>query len=103
MKQIDSIHITSRKGRDITSEKDYIFGTNKGSYSFVVSPRSIERFECEYVLKISKKDIEKFPFNKLILHYYNEKNHIKKYVIKSFDSVWKHKNFDIDEEWNLIK
>lgn len=48
MIQLDHAHITSRSGTKITGEEDYYFDSQKGSYSFVISLRSIERFECEY-------------------------------------------------------
>lgn len=103
MTQLDQIHITTRKGKEITCEKDVYFGAEKGSYSFVIEPRSINRFECEYIFKSSIKEIDVHAFNKIVLHYYDERNRCKKFFIRDVNECWRIKDYQADEEWILAK
>lgn len=103
MVQLDSAHITSRSGTKITGEKDYYFGSQKGSYSFVISPRSIERFECEYFCRVKKSEVEENNFDRIYLHYYDEKNKLKRFYMRNIDNVWDSKELPVDEEWILLK
>lgn len=98
MIQLDHLHTTKRKGSEITEEKDLYFGTDKGSYSFVIEPRSIQRQECEYMHIISRSDILENTFDTIILRYYDERNCAKSYTIRKIDGNWERQNFDVDEE-----
>lgn len=103
MLQLNSVQVTSRTGKEIKSEKDYYFGSQKGSYSFVISPRSIERFECEYFCEIKTDDIGENYFNRIYLHYYDEKNKLHKIYMRKIDNAWNLEEFPVDEEWILLK
>lgn len=74
MVQIDYLQTTTRKDGTVTKEAVYHFGTEKGSYSFVLSPRSIQKQECHYAYKIKPSEKEYKAFNWLIFRYYDEKN-----------------------------
>lgn len=103
MLQLDHLHTTKRRGSEITEEKDLYFGTDKGSYSFVLEPRSIQRQECEYMHIIDKTDIENNMFDTIVLRYYDERNRAKSYTIRRVNGNWERKHFEADEEWLLVK
>lgn len=103
MVQLDYFHFTERKGGEIVNEENVYFGGEKGSYSFVISPRSISRFECEYMQKVNKNEINQKQFNNIILQYLDEKDKAKKYVIKHLNGDWNKKKMNSDEDWLLLK
>lgn len=103
MIQVNYFHYIRYQGNEVTNERDILFGGEKGSYSFVISPRSISRFECEYVLKVDKNEIEHKQFNNIILQYFDEKNKAKKYVMKHLSGSWNAEKMKSDEDWLLLK
>lgn len=103
MTQLDHLHTTTRKGKEVTEEKDLYFGTDKGSYSFVLEPRSIQRQECEYMHIIDPCDVDDNQFDTIKLRYFDERNKEKLFTIRRVDNCWKNKYYDADEEWILVK
>lgn len=103
MMQLDHLHTTTRKGNEVTEEKDLYFGTDKGSYSFVLEPRSIQRQECEYMHIIDLSDVDVSLFDTIKLRYFDERNKEKIFTIRSVDNCWGNKYFEADEEWILVK
>jgi len=103
MMQMDYMKTTRRTGNNVTEEKEHWFGTEKGSYSFVLEPRSIQRQVCEYMLVIPKAEKEKYVFDKIMARYYDEKNKAIYFEVRKVNNVWEQKFYDIDEEWNLLK
>ena len=103
MIQLDHLNIRKRKGDEVTEEKDWYFGTDKGSYSFVLAPRSIQRQECEYMHIVDCCNVEDNKFDTIKLRYFDERNNEKVFTIRSIDSCWEKKNFDADAEWILVK
>lgn len=103
MVQLDYFQFTQRKGEEIVHEENVYFGGEKGSYSFVIPPCSISRFECEYMLKVNKNEIEHKEFNSIVLQYLDEKNKAKKYVIKHLNGSWNAEKMKSDEDWLLLK
>lgn len=84
-------------------EEEYWFGTEKGSYSFVLEPRSIQKQVCEYIFLVSQKEKDKFLFNRIVARYYDEKNKAVYYEVRSIEGDWEQKKYDIDEDWHLLK
>lgn len=103
MHQMGTIHITNRKGNEITQQKDYSFGSEKGSYSFVLPPRSIQRQECEYVFVINPDEKEQKHFDTVVARYYDERNKAHTFRAMDIDKCWERKHYDIDEDWLLLK
>ena len=102
MYQLPGMHITKRTGSQVTGEKDYHFGSEKGSYSFVLPPRSIQRQECEYIFAIQAKDKEANHFDTIIARYYDEKNKSHTFKVMNIDNAWEQKHYDMDEEWLVL-
>lgn len=103
MLQLDHLHTRTRKGKEVTEEKDLYFGADKGSYSFVLEPRSIQRQECEYLHIVDFPDVETNRFDTIKLRYFDERNKEKVFTIRSVDGCWTMKYFDADDEWLLVK
>lgn len=102
MVQIDHMHTTTRRDGVVTKEDEHYFGTEKGSYSFVLNPRSIQKQECRYTYKIHPSEREAKMFNKIIARYYDEKNKPHMFVVKNISDSWQVKSFDPDEDWVLL-
>ena len=103
MIQIDLLHITSRTGNTITNEKDLYYGAEKGSYSFVIGPRSLVHHKCEFMCKAQDNELKNFEFDTLKLKYYDEKNKEHLFLIRKITDCWNNKLYPNDEEWILIK
>ena len=103
MIQLDHLHTSTHKGKEITEEKDLYFGTDKGSYSFVLEPRSIQRQECEYMHIINSSEVESNQFDTIKLRYFDERNKEKIFTIRKVDNCWIRKYYEADEEWILVK
>lgn len=102
MYQAPGIHITDRINGEITAEKDYKFGAEKGSYSFVLPPRSIQRQECEYLYIIQTNEKEEKSFNKVVVRYFDERNRSHIFNFLSIENGWEQKYFEPDTDWNVL-
>lgn len=102
MIQLENIHVKTRTGSKVTGEKDYLFGDDKGSYSFVLPPRSIQRQECEFLFVINENEIETKSFDKVIARYFDERNKAHTFKIMDVSKCWESKQYDIDDEWILL-
>lgn len=103
MRQIDHIHTTTSKSGVVDKEKDYYFGTDKGSYSFVIPPRSIQRQECQYLYVISVSEVNNNMFDRVKVSYFDERNRKKCFEVRKVDNCWENRYYPIDEEWQLLK
>ena len=103
MLQMDHLHITNRKGKTVTDESDLYFGTDKGSYSFVIPPRSIQRQECEYMFIIDMREAREKQFDTIKARFYDERNKAKTFNLRQIENSWKAKLFPVDDEWQLFK
>ena len=99
MKQLDLIHITTLRGSQVKGEEDCFFGTDKGSYSFVIQPRSIQRQECEYMYKIGYQELSVNMFDTIVASYYDEKNKIKYFRLKKIERCWDDQTYQADDDW----
>ena len=103
MFQSSGKHITTRTGGEVTGTQDYSFGAEKGSYSFVLPPRSIQRQECEYCYVIYPKEREEKVFDTVIARYYDERNKAHTFKVMNIDKVWTKEYFDPDEDWCMLE
>lgn len=95
-------HVTTRTGNTITDEKDYTFGAEKGSYSFVLQPRSIQRQECEYSYVIYANKKEEKVFDTIIARYYDERNKSHTFRVMTIEKAWEPNYFEPDQEWCIL-
>lgn len=95
-------HVTTRTNNTVTDEKDYTFGAEKGSYSFVLQPRSIQRQECEYSYVIYANEKEEKVFDTIIARYYDERNRSHMFRVMTIEKAWDTKYFDPDQEWCVL-
>lgn len=75
---------------------------NEGAYSFVLQPRSIMKYTCNFCLK--KNEIKRDPqFDEIRLRYFdtNDKAHI--YRMKKIDKCWELGNLEKEGKWQLAK
>lgn len=103
MEQAEHFHITTRSGNTVKEEKDIYFGAEKGSYSFVIPPRSIQRQQCEYLFSISKADIDNYQFDTVVARYFDECNKTHYFTLRKIENCWTKKLYPIDKEWLLFK
>lgn len=83
------------------SVKEVLFG-NEGAYSFMLQPRSIEKYDCHFLIK--QNDIgEKSQFNEIWLRYFDEKDKSHKYLLKKVDHCWELGNLEKEGIWQLAK
>ena len=102
MLQSSGKHVTRRTVNTVTETKDYLFGAEKGSYSFVLPPRSIQRQECEYCYVIYPEEKEQKFFDTIIARYYDERNKAHTFKVMSFDKVWTNEYFEPDKDWCVL-
>lgn len=102
MAQQEHLHITSRRGNTVTKEEDIYYGTENGSYSFVIPPRIIQRQECEYTYAVKLCDKDSHQFDTIKARYYDERNKAHYFELRKVENCWAKKLFPIDEEWRLF-
>lgn len=102
MLQSSGKHVTMRTGNTVTETKDFLFGAEKGSYSFVLPPRSIQRQECEYCYIIYPEEKEQKFFDTIVARYYDERNKAHTFKLISFDKVWTNEYFEPDKDWCVL-
>ena len=83
--------------------KPYSFGTENGSYSFVIDPRSISRIVCEYEYVIKKCEIQNEVFDTIKLRYFDERNKEHLFTLRNVSNCWEEKTYEADKDWILAK
>lgn len=76
---------------------------NNGAYSFVIEPRSINKYDCHFSIK--RKDIPGdsiFDEVKLIYFDENDKRIISNFIHIEKDDCWLQKTQKIDRDWALL-
>ena len=103
MIQVESLEVIHRKGGEVTGKDQFEYGNEKGSYSFVLPPRSIQRQECEFMLSIDLKDEEANDFDSLKIGYYDEGDTFKLFNEKKMEDAWDVISYEPDKDWILLK
>lgn len=90
MKQIN------RSGK---AENEVLYADH-GSYSFVIKPRTIAKYECSFYLKKDERSPQQF--DQIKLRYFDEcdKEHI--FVLDNVESNWGEKTFPFNGEWQAL-
>ena len=74
---------------------------NKGAYSFVLEPRSIQKYDCHFTIKRdSLKDVAEFNEIKAVFYDSRDKRHL--YDIKKVDNCWSRNKGKPDNDWRLL-
>lgn len=103
MIQLDHLQIEKRRNGEVVERTDNYYGAEKGSYSFVLPPRSIQRQECEYYFAIPKSKIDDYFFDTIMIRFYDERNKRKEFWIRDVKNCWDRAHFDADEDWILLR
>lgn len=103
MRQIERGEFSIKEGDMVVDKSSETYGGEKGSYSFVLPPRSIQKQKCEYMYSIMKADAEKYSFDKLKISYYDERDKKKEYTAKADLAGWKMGTQEPDHEWVRLK
>jgi len=75
---------------------------DKGTYSFVLEPLSIKKFDLLFVIK--QRDLESpFEFDEVRISYFDgkDKEHIRK--LTKINNAWRTESLPRDHEWKLLK
>lgn len=99
-KTIQLTEISSRKKEQLDVVN---FGRDKGSYSFVIEPRSIQRQRVGFLLDVLENDLYEKNIDRIVLQYYDEKDKLKKCVVKEFCIGKDIITFEEDKDWILAK
>ena len=89
-------------GVDIQTDRVDL-GTDNGSYSFVLPPRSIQKQKCEFSKTIREAESEKKYFDTIVICFYDEKDKKKEFAAKQNQNGWTIGNKEIDTEWQELK
>lgn len=79
------------------------FLANNGAYSFVIEPRSIQKFDCHFTIK--KKDVQGDDiFDEVKLTYFdgNDKRKIFHLIKIDENDCWLQKAQEKDKDWTLL-
>lgn len=102
MDQVHQLTVTNLRNQ-MGKNNDFYFGTEKGSYSFVIDPRSISRVECEYIYKTSFNEIQNSHFDTIKLGYFDERNNPHLFTLRKVNDCWEVKTYQADKDWILAK
>ncbi len=79
------------------------FGGYKNSYSFVLSPLSIQKQECQFAYQIERSKIDHLPFDEIRFSYFDEKNRIMECTFCKAPKGWNGIDFCYDNEYHELK
>lgn len=102
MVQVERHQTTIKERNATTEEQEIAFGSEKGSYSFVIQPRSIQRQKCEYITAIDSNEIDNYKFNFVKATFYDESGKQKCFTIRAIDNCWELKRYAADKEWAAL-
>ena len=103
MVQVDQINVTNYKGNTVVNENEYVYGSENGSYSFVVGPRSIIQYKCEYMYKVANTEITNLLFDKVMIRYFDERNKEHLFTVRNISDCWEIKTYQADKDWILAE
>lgn len=101
MTQIENIKTKTYKG-DKVSEYDEIENGDKGGYSFIIPPHTIQKYKCLFYCKRSDFKENSLDVNKIVLQYYNEKDIPISYEIDML-KIDEQNEYITLKEWTLAK
>ena len=78
------------------------YGTEKGSYSFVIEPKSIQRQNLVFLYEIPQKEVDNNIFDTIAISYYDESDKKKVFIAKKELAGWEMHDTQADDEWILL-
>ena len=102
MTQITKTVTEKKSGGSCIEKKENVFGGENGSYSFVLPPRSIQKYECQYIHTFEPARPNEYIFNKLVLRYFDENNKQHFFELKDLSNLWDNHNYRVDREWKDV-
>ncbi|MRJ48513.1 hypothetical protein [Fundicoccus ignavus] len=85
--------------RDAKESELKAFGDN-GSYSFLMEPNTISRYDLYFILRREELNID---FNEIRLGYYNTKDKFIELFFLEVEKPWIVKKNSIDNDWSQLK
>ena len=82
-------------------EKQTHIFEHKSAYSFTIMPRSIERFECSFIIKKNKVPNDS-NFNEMRFSYYDDRDKRRMLFLKKIQNCWEISNNEADVDWMLL-
>lgn len=98
LRQATKTETTTEKGNEKIT-KTTLYGNDNSSYSFVLSPRSIQKQLLEFLYIASEEEISEKDFDTIRISYYDEKDRIVSYIAKEKIKGWKMGEQTPDIEW----
>ena len=102
MAQIEYWESTMRVNGEITKKSEFYYGGDNSSYSFVLSPRSIQKQKCHYSYKICPSEKVDKTFDRVLIRYHDERNKAHYFIVKDICGNWEEQTFAPDTEWFLL-
>lgn len=84
----------------LKDKEPIVFG-NDGSYSFVLEPRSIHKYEYHFGLKMTA--VQGKHFDQVKLRYYDELDREHLFLLGEVDGDWQEKQFPRSGKWQKMK
>lgn len=82
------------------ADKEAVSLGNNGSYSFLLGPNEISRYDLEFLLK--KEDVQSQNFDEAKISYYDTEDKYREYIIYQINDAWELKEHKIDKDWRRI-
>lgn len=94
-------YIVSMKQINRSGKKENVFHyANNGSYSFVIEPRTITKYECYFILKKEENNIR--YFDQIKLRYFDEYDREHNFVLGNVEGNWVERQFTFSGEWQAL-
>lgn len=90
-------------GGEVISEITNNFGGEKNSYSFMLSPLSIQKQECEFFYKVPTSKIDEYSFDEIRFSYFDEKNQVMECHFCKAEHGWNSINFNYEDKYFELK
>ena len=85
----------------ITNKDDILYGDD-GAYSFVIPPRSLKKYDLDFLIK--KKEMRpNHNFDEIKIRYFDEKDNKQIFKINKIKECWNVGNLNRDKSWKLVK
>ena len=91
------------RDNEVVESETTFYGTDNGSYSFMLQPRSIQKQKCFYAVRMNPRESNNKQFDTIRISYYNERNHKKSYILKTDLKGWNMGKKASDKDWQRVK
>lgn len=84
----------------ITNKDEEVWYGNKGAYSFVVEPRSLNKYDLHFLIKKNEM-VNNHQFDEIRLRYFDEKDRKYIYRLCKIEQCWELGDLNRDGSWKL--